>query len=245
MSTTDAPSVALVTGAANGIGLATAQSLLEAGYAVVLIDIDSQRGEAARETLSGLGETAFLRCDVADESQVNRAVEQTIDRWGRVDALVNNAGICCTKPMTGLSLAEWNRVLAVNLTATFLFTRACAAPLTQHRGAVVNIASIRALQSEPHTEAYSASKGGLIALTHAMAISLGPAVRVNCISPGWINTTETVFEANLHEQHPAGRIGTPRDIARLAVYLLSDAAEFITGANHVVDGGMTQKMIYL
>ena len=175
--------------------------------------------------------------------------------YGRLDALINNAGISASPrvPPQKLDLERWNRVLAVNLTGTFLMAKYCAPHLEQSLGAIINIASTRALQSEPNTEAYSASKGGIVALTHALAMSLGPKVRVNCISPGWIDTgewqkqgkrREAVQDEAEHAQHPAGRIGNPLDIGELAAFLLSPAAENITGQNIVSDGGMTRKMIY-
>ena len=138
--------------------------------------------------------------------------------------------------------------LDTNLTAAFLFARAAEKPLRASRGAIVTIASTRALMSEPNTESYAASKGGLVALTHALAISLAPEVRVNCISPGWIvvrREQEEKLRRKDHLQHPAGRVGRPEDIAEMAAFLLDrDRAGFVTGANFVVDGGMTRKMIY-
>jgi NAD(P)-dependent dehydrogenase (short-subunit alcohol dehydrogenase family) len=149
------------------------------------------------------------------------------------------------KPVTDLSLDEWRRVLDVNLTGAFLLAKHAAPRLRQAQGAIVNIASTRALMSEPDTEAYAASKGGLVALTHALAMSLGPKVRVNCISPGWIDTAgEELSEAD-HAQHPAGRVGRPEDVAELVAWLSSPKSEFVTGANFVIDGGMTRKMIYV
>jgi NAD(P)-dependent dehydrogenase (short-subunit alcohol dehydrogenase family) len=173
-----------------------------------------------------------------------------------LDALVNNAGIASpeTGPVEKLALREWNRRLAVNLTGMFLMAKHAAMALRRTRGAIVNIASTRALQSEPDTEAYAASKGGVLALTHALAISLGPQVRVNCVSPGWIDVSalkkrRTRKPARLtradHAQHPVGRVGRPEDVAALVAFLLSDAAGFITGQNYVLDGGMTKKMIYV
>jgi NAD(P)-dependent dehydrogenase (short-subunit alcohol dehydrogenase family) len=152
------------------------------------------------------------------------------------------------KPLHRLSLAEWRKVLDTNLTAAFLFARAAEKPLRAAGGAIVTIASTRALMSEPNTESYSASKGGLVALTHALAISLAPDVRVNCISPGWIvvrREGEQKLRRKDHLQHPAGRAGEPEDIAAMVAFLVDRRrARFITGAHFVVDGGMTRKMIY-
>jgi NAD(P)-dependent dehydrogenase (short-subunit alcohol dehydrogenase family) len=148
------------------------------------------------------------------------------------------------KPIAALSLAEWSRVLATNLTSTFLLVRAAEKMLRAGRGAVVTIASTRAHMSEPDTEAYAASKGGLVALTHALAISLGPEVRVNCISPGWVLTKGPAPTSEEHAFHPAGRVGKAEDIAALAAFLLGPEAAFITGAEFVADGGVTRKMIY-
>ena len=163
---------------------------------------------------------------------------------GRLDALVCNAGINARKPIAALSLAEWSRVLATNLTSTFLLVRAAESLLRAAKGAVVTIASSRARMSEADTEAYAASKGGLVALTHALAISLGPDVRVNCISPGWIFTKGEPPRPEDHAFHPAGRVGTPADVAALAAFLVGPDSGFITGAEFVVDGGVTRKMIY-
>jgi NAD(P)-dependent dehydrogenase (short-subunit alcohol dehydrogenase family) len=146
-------------------------------------------------------------------------------------------------PVEKLSLARWNRRIAVNLTGAFLMAKHAVPHLRRARGAIVNIASTRAGQSEPHTEAYSASKGGLVALTHALANSLGPEVRVNCVSPGWI--AHQPVRKKDHAQHPVGRVGRDADVAELVAYLISDAAGFVTGQNFVIDGGMTKKMIYV
>jgi NAD(P)-dependent dehydrogenase (short-subunit alcohol dehydrogenase family) len=226
---------ALVTGGARGIGKATAALLAERGYRVAIADIEV--GRAA-------GMTA-IRCDVSREPSVRACVRQVVQRFGRLDALVNNAGIASPDngPVERLALAQWNRRLGVNLTGAFLMTKHAAPHLRRVRAAIVNIASTRAVQSERDTEAYAASKGGLVALTHALAMSLGPQVRVNCVSPGWI--AHAPVKKRDHAQHPVGRVGRPEDVAELVAFLLSDAAGFATGQNYVLDGGMTKKMIYV
>ena len=175
--------------------------------------------------------------------------EQVLERFGRIDCLIACAGILrvggTLKTIADTPLDEWHAVLETNLTGTFLCSKHAAPHLRKNNGAIVNIASTRAQQSEANTEAYSASKGGISALTHAMAVSLGPNIRVNCISPGWIETDpEAVHSETDEAQHPCGRVGTPEDISAMAAYLLSDRAGFITGQDFVVDGGMTKKMIY-
>lgn len=227
--------VGLVTGGAQGIGADIARLLSQRGYKVAIADV-----KAPTE-----GGRLFIRCDISKEAAVRACVRQVLKRYGRVDALVNNAGISGPDngPVEKLALREWNRRIGVNLTGAFLMTKHAAPHLRRVRGAIVNIASTRALQSEPDTEAYAAAKGGLVALTHALAMSLGPQVRVNCISPGWI--AHTAVKKRDHEQHPVGRVGRDRDIAELVAFLLSDAAGFATGQNFVVDGGMTKKMIYV
>jgi NAD(P)-dependent dehydrogenase (short-subunit alcohol dehydrogenase family) len=246
--------VAIVTGGAQGIGAAIAARLIADGYRIVVADVDA---EAGREAVRALGPAArFVRCDVADEAQVRACVRSALAVGRRLDALVNNAALAraVRVPVAKLTLAKWNRQLAVNLTGAFLMAKHAAPHLARARGAIVNIASTRALQSEPNTEAYSASKGGIVALTHALAVSLGPAVRVNCVSPGWIDVSgrqearkrEAVRLSRAdHAQHPAGRVGTPEDVAALVAYLLGDEAGFVTGQNFVCDGGMTRKMIYV
>ncbi|GGI94505.1 SDR family oxidoreductase [Halopseudomonas pertucinogena] len=243
--------VALITGAARGIGKGVAASLLRAGWTVVLTDIDELEGQEAAQELARLGTVEFLVMDVADEASVQAAVEQLEGDFGRLDGLVNNAGLADpdTGPLEQLSLERWNRLLAVNLTGAFLVSRQCL-PLLREGGAIVNIASTRSLQSEVNTEAYAASKGGLVALTHAMAVSLGPNIRVNAVSPGWIDTRPDAVQDSDplrqvdHEQHAVGRVGQPEDIGELVAFLLSPAAGFITGQNMVADGGMSRQMIY-
>lgn len=246
--------VAIVTGGAQGIGKATAKTLLEKGCSVVILDIDGEAGEETAEDFANLGQIEFLPADISREKDVVAAVEATAARHARVDILVNNAGISANRPLEKLLLEEWNRVIGVNLTGAFLCSRHASPFLRERRGCIVNIASTRAFMSEPGTEAYSASKGGIVALTHALAVSLGPEVRVNCISPGWIDARAwkkkslrdcSDLSPADHEQHPAGRVGKPEDIGHLVAFLVSGEASFITGANFTVDGGMTRKMIYI
>jgi NAD(P)-dependent dehydrogenase (short-subunit alcohol dehydrogenase family) len=247
--------VVLITGGAQGIGRGIAQSVLGAGGKVMIGDRDTGAGHACLHEWA-VGERAgFRQLDVSRESSVQRWITAALVRFGRIDGLVNNVGIADPDigPLATLSLDTWNRYLGTNLTGAFLCCKHALPGLEAANGAIINIASTRALQSEPHTEAYAASKGGLMALTHAMAVSVGPVVRVNSILPGWIATEAWQKPASRrrpklsqrdHAQHPAGRVGTPEDIGALAVYLLSAQASFVTGQHFVVDGGMTVKMQY-
>jgi len=248
--------VAIVTGGARGIGAAISHRLGREGAKVVVFDIDGKAGEYRLKALMSEGVDAiFVAGDVAREEDVSRCVGEAVDAFGRIDVLVNNAGIGFSgKPLFEQTLEEWWRVLSVNLTGPYLFSKHAARIMAERGGGVIiNIASTRALQSEPNTEPYSASKGGLLALTHALAVSLAPyRIRVVAVSPGWIDTSEWQIpprEPQLtrldHDQHPAGRVGKPEDVAALVAFLASDEAGFITGVNFVIDGGMTVRMIYL
>jgi NAD(P)-dependent dehydrogenase (short-subunit alcohol dehydrogenase family) len=225
---------ALVTGGMRGIGRAVAARLLADGWRVVVADRDA----------GALPGAHTVECDVGNEAAVTALVQGIAAAEGRLDALICNAGFGITKKLAQLTLAEWSSVLATNLTSTFLLARAAERMLRAARGAIVTIASTRAHQSEPNSEAYAASKGGLVALTHALAASFAPDVRVNCISPGWIHTRGPEPSAADHAQHWAGRVGVPADIAAAVAFLLGEGAGFITGAELVVDGGMTRRMIY-
>jgi NAD(P)-dependent dehydrogenase (short-subunit alcohol dehydrogenase family) len=224
----------LITGGANGIGAGIAARLVKDGARVIIAD----RAEAS------IPGTRSVICDISNEAEVEKLISGIADTEGALTGLVCNAGFMIRKPIAELSLAEWNSVLATNLTSGFLLARAAAVLLRAAKGSIITIASTRAHMSEPDTESYSASKGGLLALTHALAVSLGPDIRVNCISPGWINSRGDALSAQDHAQHPAGRVGTVEDIAALAAFLLGSESGFITGSEFIVDGGMTRKMIY-
>ncbi len=228
------PDTILVTGGGAGIGAGIAARLVQDGAQVVIADRNRANIAGARSVL----------CDIADEEAVVNLIAGIAAIEGRLDGLVCNAGFMIRKPLAELTLAEWSSVIATNLTSTYLLVRAAAPLLRAARGVVLTIASTRAHMSEPDTESYAASKGGLLALTHALAVSLGPEIRVNCVSPGWIDTKGEQLRPEDHAQHPVGRVGTVEDIAGLAAYLLGKEAGFITGAEFIIDGGMTKKMIY-
>lgn len=247
--------VALVTGAAQGIGRGIVQSLVRRNWRVVLFDIDEAAGRQCLEQLPEGRAATFIAGDVANEADVRRCIEYTLAWGGRLDALVNNAGLADphSGPLEALALEDWQRRLDVNLTGPFLMAKHAVQALRASRGAIINIASTRAWQSEPQCESYAASKGGVVALTHALAMSLGPEVRVNSISPGWIDVRALQADApddltplppSAHAQHPVGRVGRAEDIGSLVAYLASPEAGFITGQDFIVDGGMTRKMIY-
>jgi NAD(P)-dependent dehydrogenase (short-subunit alcohol dehydrogenase family) len=244
---------AIITGGGQGIGRVTVQYLLTHGYRVAVWEADTDALAELREAFkASVAQILFVSCDVSHEGSVRKAAEQTISHFGQIDALINNAAIMIEKPLDKLTLDEWNRVIGINLTGPFLCAKHTAGYLAAQKGCIINLASTRAFQSEPDTFPYSASKGGILALTHSLAVSLGPDVRVNAISPGWIDVSALKKKAKPeqlrpedHAQHPAGRVGQPDDIARMILFLLAPENNFITGQNFVVDGGMTRKMIYV
>ena len=243
----------IVTGGAQGIGKTTVLHLLEQGYAVTVFEVDEEaisdfKQEFTEEIVH------IFKVDVSDEKSVEKAVKQSAKFNGNIFGLINNAAISANKPIGKLTLEEWNRVIGTNLSGAFLCSKYAAPFLKKEKGRIINIASTRAFQSEPNTEAYSASKGGILALTHSLAASLGPEIKVNSISPGWIDVSatkkhslakqEALSDAD-HLQHPAGRVGKASDIASMILFLLKEENDFITGQNFVIDGGMTTKMIYV
>ena len=242
---------AIITGGAQGIGKAITSRLLIEGFSVIIADIQEEQGKRCAEELKQFGKLVFVPADITDETQVRNLIKICIRSFELINLLVNNAAVSVKKRVEDLTLKEWNRVLTTNLTGAFLCAKHAAPHLKKQRGSIVNIASTRAYMSEANTEAYSTSKGGLLGLTHALAISLSPEVKVNSISPGWIDTGEWITKKSLplttqdHQQHPAGRVGKPEDIASLVSWLAREENGFVTGADFIVDGGMTKKMIYL
>ncbi len=236
----------IITGAANGIGKAVALAFARENARVAIIDTDERNGTALEQQIrSDGGEARFFRYDISDPESAENLVADVAEAYGSVDILINNAGISEFTPVFDLKTADWDRVINTNLRGAFLCARE-AAKRMRGPGAIVNIASTRALMSEPGSEAYAASKGGLLGLTHALAVSLAEnRITVNAISPGWIHTGDykSLREVD-HKQHPSRRVGKPDDIARACLFLCDPKNNFITGENLVIDGGMTRKMIY-
>lgn len=219
--------VAVITGAAQGIGKCIAEEFKKNGAAVCIID--KQPND-------------FFTGDLAEEETLNRFAEKVIAEYGKVDYLINNA-LPLMKGIAECSYEEFNYALRVGVTAPFYLTKLFL-PHFSFGASIVNISSSRDRMSQPQTESYTAAKGGIAALTHALAVSLGGKVRVNSISPGWIDTAYTEYTGSDAVQHPAGRVGNPLDIANMVLYLCSDKTAFITGENICIDGGMTRQMIY-
>lgn len=219
--------VAVVTGGAKGIGKAIAGEFRKAGANVCVID---------------LMPNAYYQGDLADQKVLEDFAHKVLDDYGHVDYLINNA-LPLMKGIDACSYEEFNYALRVGVTAPFYLAKLFA-PHFAPGAAIVNISSSRDRMSQPQTESYTAAKGGISALTHALAVSLAGRVRVNAMAPGWIDTDYTVYEGPDALQQPAGRVGNPMDIANMVLYLCSDKAGFITGENICIDGGMTRQMIY-
>lgn len=241
--------VVIVTGAGQGIGRGVAEAYAREGAVVILAEMNEESGSsAAKEILQSGGQARFIRCDVRSETDIQALVTETEREFGRIDVLINNAGVSRFTSPYELTVEEWDDVLNTNVRSTFLTSREAAKVMKRQPegGAIVNISSTRSLMSEPNSEAYAASKGAIVSISHALAVSLGgDGIRVNCVSPGWIETGDYGALRDIdHRQHPAGRVGMPEDIARACLYLTHPDNTFVTGAHLVVDGGMTRKMIY-
>lgn len=219
--------VVVVTGGAKGIGKTIADEFRKAGAHVCVID---------------LLENDYFVGDLADQTVLDAFADKVIADYGRVDVLVNNA-LPLMKGIDECTYEQFNYALRVGVTAPFYLTKRFA-PYFAPGASVINISSSRDRMSQPQTESYTAAKGGISALTHALAVSLAGKVRVNSISPGWIDTDFTIYDGADAVQHPAGRVGNPLDIANMVLFLCSDKAGFITGENICIDGGMTRQMIY-
>lgn len=240
--------IVVVTGSGGGIGREVAAEYARQDAKVVLLDINTEGLKETETQIQAGGHEAFsYSIDLKDPAAIEAVFNDIKHRWGRVDVLINNAGIGKWVSPFDLTVEDWDAVINTNLRGAFLCARAAAALMREHGGgSIVNLASTRALMSEPNSEAYAATKGGIVALTHALALSFAPyRITVNAISPGWIETGDyNALKPLDHEQHPSGRVGKPSDIARACLYLTNPDNNFVTGINHVVDGGMTRKMIY-
>ncbi|MYB75940.1 MAG: glucose 1-dehydrogenase [Chloroflexi bacterium] len=258
--------VAIVTGSGRGIGRATAERLAEAGTKVVVADLNPDTAAAVAAGIANAGGTAIdVQVDVASEADAERLAQTARDHFGRIDVLVNNAGIGLYTPLLETTLEQWNQVLTVNLTALFLCSKYCIPVMKENKvgdcdevedcdevGSIINIASVRAIATTARTTAYTATKGAVIGLTRAMATEFGDdGIRVNCVLPGAIDTDmmrENLAEdgltladatARVQQNTPLRRLGAGRDIANMIAFLSSADASYITGASFVVDGGRT------
>ena len=240
--------VAVVTGGGQGIGLGISRALLDAGASLLIAQRSALPTELEQKRVR------WIEADLADAGSFAAIETAAAQHYGRVDIFVNNAGFMFEKPLAEMQLDEWNRMLAVNLTAPAFLSRQLLPLLRVNGGSIVNIGSIEGLAANPQHAAYCASKGGVHGLTRALAVDLGrDGIRVNAIAPGWIRSdlSDDYINAQadpaaawegLHKMHPAGRVGEPADVGKLAVYLASDDSEFVTGQVIVIDGGRTSKL---
>ena len=240
--------VVIVTGSGQGIGRCIALTYASEGAKVVVADKNSDAGsETERQIVSSGGIAFFKQTDVSHPGDIEELIAKTREMFGTIDILINNAGISAWRSPYDITVEEWDEIINTNLRGAFLFSREAARIMRKNGGgSIVNIASTRAIMSEPASEAYAASKGGIVSLTHSLAASFSPDhIRVNCISPGWIETGDySLLRETDHNQHLSGRVGRPEDIARACIYLTADGNDFVNGINLIIDGGMTRKMIY-
>jgi NAD(P)-dependent dehydrogenase (short-subunit alcohol dehydrogenase family) len=239
----------VITGAPGGIGSHLCRSYAGQGAKVFATGLHGPEGqELAAEISRSGGMIKYKAADLRKPQEIEDLFADAEAAYGGIDVLINNAGYGVWKSPFELTVEEWDGVLETNLRGTFLCSREAAKRMKEQerKGSIVNISSTRHLQSEAGGEAYAASKGAIVSLTHALALSLGAfSIRVNSVSPGWIETGDYgKLRAGDHAQHPAGRVGTPDDIVRACFYLTDPANDFVTGIDLVVDGGMTRKMIY-
>jgi len=242
--------IVFITGGANGIGKAIVKAFCEAGSDVIFCDMDEEAGNKLCEELREY-KCAFIKLDISDSGLLGNTVNSILDKKGDIDIIINNAGVSWFSSILETSINKFDKVLSTNLRAVFITSKLLATHRSKNSvlntyGRIINMASTRYLMSEPDSEAYAASKGGIVSLTHALAISLSQYnITVNCISPGWIDTGHYgELRPVDHLQHPSGRAGVPEDIARTCLFLCQPENNFINGQNIVVDGGMTKKMIY-
>lgn len=240
--------VVIVTGSGQGIGRCIALTYASEGAKVVVADKNSDAGsETERQIVASGGIAFFKQTDVSHPGDIEELIAKTREMFGTIDILINNAGISAWRSPYDITVEEWDEIINTNLRGAFLLSREAARIMRKNGGgSIVNIASTRAIMSEPASEAYAASKGGIVSLTHSLAASFSPDhIRVNCISPGWIETGDySLLRETDHNQHLSGRVGRPEDIARACLYLTADGNDFVNGINLIIDGGMTRKMIY-
>ncbi len=240
--------VAIVTGAANGIGRAIAERFADEGAAVVVADVSDAGAEVVARIERAGGRAAFAPTDVTRDDHVRRMVDEALERFGRLDVLVNNAGIGTFVPFGELTPELWDRIQAVNLRAVYRCSQVALPALVSRRGVILNVASQSGLVGQAMNEAYCASKGGVVLFTRSLARELGPrGVRVNCVCPGGVDTAMlTGFlrvagarEENFAQQIPLRRVAAPAEVAAVAAFLVSDDASYVTGVALPVDGGAT------
>ncbi|SCM55376.1 putative oxidoreductase PA3106 [Petrimonas mucosa] len=242
--------IVYVTGGANGIGKAIVTLFCKDGADVTFCDIDTVAGEKLSNELSSY-KCTYHEVDLSDARVLEQSVNKVIEAKGNIDVIINNAGVSHFNSMLDITVEDFDKVMDINLRPIFITARTLAKhrdahPQLNRYGRIINMASTRHLMSEPNSEAYAASKGAIVSLTHALALSLSKYhVTVNCISPGWIETgSYDLLTEQDHTQHPSGRVGKPEDIARACLFLCQPENDFINGQNIVIDGGMTKKMIY-